>query len=106
MKSHPAATRALQRRLGARVVFTDDTAQRGASFDSIKIPFRPEAVVRVRRESDVGVVLELANKFRVPVTTRGRGTTLTGSATPVRGGWVVDTLALAKIEIDGEAGMA
>ena len=75
-------------------------------FDSVKIPFRPEAVVRVRREAEVGVVLELANKHRVPVTTRGRGTTLTGSATPVRGGWVVDTLALDKISIDDEAGMA
>jgi glycolate oxidase len=100
------ATAALKRKLGPKVVFTDDVALEGASFDSAKIPFRPEAAVRVRDERDVGIVLELANKHGVPVTTRGRGTTLTGAATPVRGGWVLDTLALNKITIDDEAGMA
>jgi glycolate oxidase len=100
------ATAILKRRLGARFVFTDEAALHEASFDSVKIPFRPEAVVKVRREADIGVVLELANKFRVPVTTRGRGTTLTGSATPIRGGWVLDMLALNRIAIDDEAGMA
>jgi glycolate oxidase len=106
MKSHPAATAQLKRKLGPKVVHTDEAALRYASFDSVKIPFMPEAVIHVRREADIGVVLALANKHRVPVTTRGRGTTLTGSATPVRGGWVLDMLALDKIEIDGEAGMA
>lgn len=106
MKSHAGATRRLIAKLGPRTVRTDAAALQEASFDSAKIPFRPEAVVRVRKESEVGVVLELANRHAVPVTTRGRGTTLTGGATPVRGGWVLDTLALNAIEIDDEAGMA
>jgi glycolate oxidase len=106
MASVTAATAALQRRLGSRVVLTDADSLREASFDSAKIPFLPAAVIKVRREEDVGVVLELANKHRVPVTTRGRGTTLTGAATPVRGGWVVDMLGLNSIRIDGDAGMA
>jgi glycolate oxidase len=50
--------------------------------------------------------LELANRHRVPVTVRGRGTSLTGSAAPFRGGWVVDMLGWKKIRIDAEAGMA
>jgi glycolate oxidase len=106
MKSHSHATRLLRRKLGASVVRIDEAARREASFDSLKIPRQPEALIRVANEAQVGVVLELANKLRVPVTTRGRGTTLTGSATPVRGGWVLDTLALNKIAIDDEAGMA
>lgn len=106
MNSHSAATAALQRKLGGAVVLTDTEALHAASFDSVKIPFLPEAVVKVRREADIGVVLALANQHGVPVTTRGRGTTLTGSATPVRGGWVLDMMALNAIEIDGEAGMA
>lgn len=106
MKSYPAATRLLQRKLGPRVVLTDRDTLTAASFDSAKIPFRPEAVIRVRKEVDVGAVLELANRHGVPVTTRGRGTTLTGAATPVHGGWVLDTLALDRIAIDDEAGMA
>jgi len=105
MKSFAAATRNLKRRLGARV----DTTREGrwqASFDSSKISFLPDAVVTPRRETDVGTVLELANRYRVPVTVRGRGTTLMGSAAPVRGGWVIDMLRLKQVKIDGDAGLA
>ncbi len=106
MKSFARVTRLLQRRLGGRIVSTDEAALTEASFDSAKIPFRPEAVIQVRTEAQVGTVLEIANEHGVPVTTRGRGTTLTGAATPVRGGWVLDTLALNRIRIDDESGMA
>ncbi|HVU18664.1 MAG TPA: FAD-linked oxidase C-terminal domain-containing protein [Candidatus Didemnitutus sp.] len=105
MKSFAAATRRLRRRLGRRV----DTTSEGrwaASFDSSKISFLPAAVINPSAEADVGVVLELANRFRVPVTVRGRGTTLMGSAAPIEGGWVVDMRSLKKIRIDTEAGMA
>ena len=106
MKSFAQATAQLKRRLGARVVRTDATSRHEAAFDSSKILFEAAAVIRPRKEADIGVVLELANKFRVPVTTRGRGTTLTGAAAPVRGGWVLDMLALNRIKIDGASGMA
>lgn len=106
MKQFIAATAVLKRRLGSRVVLTDAASLYEASFDSAKLPVRPAAVVKIRKEADIGVVLALANRHRVPVTTRGRGTTLTGAATPVQGGWVLDLLALKKIEIDDEAGMA
>ncbi len=106
MSNHLKATIDLRRRLGARVVRTDGASRRAASFDSSKIPFLPDAVIHPRTQADIGVVLALANKFRVPVTTRGRGTTLTGAAAPLRGGWVIDMLGLNKIAIDEEAGMA
>lgn len=106
MKSFAKATARLKRMLGARVVRTDAASRREASFDSSKILFSTEAVIRPRKEADIGVVLELANEFRVPVTTRGRGTTLTGAAAPVRGGWVLDLLALNRVRVDGDAGMA
>ncbi|HVU33574.1 MAG TPA: FAD-linked oxidase C-terminal domain-containing protein [Opitutaceae bacterium] len=106
MKQFSAATAQLKRKLGARLVRTDEDALREASYDSAKLPFRPQAVIRVRKEAEVGVVLQLANRHGVPVTTRGRGTTLTGSATPIRGGWVIDTLALNQIRIDEDAGLA
>ncbi len=104
-KLHASATTALKRRLGARV----DVSEKGrwaASFDSSKISFLPEAVITPRAEAEVGVVLALANKHRVPVTVRGRGTTLMGSAAPVSGGWVIDMLKLNRVAIDADAGMA
>ncbi len=77
-----------------------------ASFDGSKISFLPCAVITPRKEADIGVVLTLANRHKVPVTVRGRGTTLMGSAAPVQGGWVIDMLKLDRIRIDDEAGMA
>jgi glycolate oxidase len=105
MKSPAQVTLSLKRRLGACV----DTSAKGrwaASFDSSKISFLPDAVITPRQESQIGVVLELANLHRIPVTVRGRGTTLMGSAAPVRGGWVIDMLRLKKVSIDADAGMA
>jgi glycolate oxidase len=105
MKIHAKATAALKRRLGAKV----DRSRAGcwaASFDSSKISFLPVAVITPRIEQDVAPVLELANRFRVPVTVRGRGTTLMGSAAPVQGGWVIDMRRLKRIRIDADAGMA
>ena len=105
MKTFPQVTASLKRRLGACV----DTTEKGrwaASFDSSKISFLPAAVITPRREADIGRVLELANQHRVPVTVRGRGTTLMGSAAPVHGGWVIDMRRLNRVRIDADAGMA
>jgi glycolate oxidase len=100
-----AVTRQLRRRLGG-IVRTDRQARWEASFDSSKLSYLPAAVIRPRKAADVGVVLALANRHRVPVTVRGRGTTLTGGAVPLRGGWVIDLTGLRRIRIDPEAGMA
>jgi len=105
MKSSARATALLRRRLGA-VVDTSEKGRWAASFDSSKISFLPDAVVAPRREDQIGVVLELANTYRIPVTVRGRGTTLMGSAAPVRGGWVIDMRRLKKIAVDRDAGLA
>ena len=59
-----------------------------ASFDSSKLSFEYDALIRARSEKDVQTSLRLANRHRIPVTTRGAGTSLTGSASPVNGGWV------------------
>jgi glycolate oxidase len=102
----PSVTALLRRRLGASVVRTDKATCYEASFDSSKLSFLPDAVVAPRNEKDLAVVLGLANAHRVPVTVRGRGTSLTGSASPVRGGWVIDMLGWKKLRIDAEAGLA
>ena len=105
MKHFPRVTKELARKLGpARVAVSEDARFR-ASFDGSKLSFLPEAVVTPRKNADVAAVLTLANRRRVPVTVRGGGTSLTGSGSPVRGGWVVDLSSWNKIRIDAEAGL-
>lgn len=106
MASLASVSKQLQRRLGTRVVATDRESCYAASFDSSKLSFMPAAVIKPRKREDLAAVLELANKHGIPVTPRGRGTTLMGSASPRAGGWVVDLLGLNKIKIDAEAGFA
>src|SRR6202790_2680811 len=101
---YSAATKQLRARLGPKVVRTDAESRRAASFDSSKIAFMPAAVIFPLSRSDIAEVLAVANRRRVPVTVRGRGTSLTGSASPLRGGWVLDLHRWNKIRIDGKAG--
>jgi glycolate oxidase len=101
-----AATKQLRAKLGPRVVRTDRDSTWAASFDSSKIAFAPQAVIFPRNRADVAAVLSAANARRVPVTVRGRGTSLTGSASPMRGGWVIDLHGWDDIRIDAQAGMA
>ncbi|MBC8011142.1 MAG: FAD-binding oxidoreductase, partial [Burkholderiales bacterium] len=100
-----SATLVLRRKLGAKVVLTDDAALEAASYDSSRISVRPAAVVRPTKREQIGAVLKLANTHGIPVTPRGRGTTLMGSAVPLHGGWVLDLLGLDKIVVDAEAGL-
>jgi len=106
MAARSTATSLLSRRLGAAAVRTSAAALFDASFDSLKLSFLPEAVIFPRNKADIGVVLLLANEHNIPVTVRGRGTSLTGSAAPRRGGWVIDLLQFDRIKIDVTAGMA
>jgi len=101
-----SATKQLRARLGPAVVRTDAASCAAAGFDSSKIAFTPSAVVFPRRREDIAAVLALANRRRVPVTTRGRGTSLTGSAAPRAGGWVLDLHRWKRVRIDAQSGMA
>jgi glycolate oxidase len=61
----------------------------------------PLAVVRPGQTSEVATVLRLANAAAVPVTARGSGTGLSGSAIPVAGGLLMSFARMNRIlEID------
>lgn len=99
------ATNALRKKLGASVSIDPEALFR-VSFDGSKLAFPPEAVIRPRNADDIAAMLQLANRHMVPVTTRGAGSSLTGSASPLKGGWVLDMSAWRKIRIDRVTGMA
>lgn len=79
---------------------------KAASIDNLRVSFLPDAVIKIRSEAEVGVVLKLAHAHTIPVTTRGAGSSATGSAVPVRGGWVLDLSELKSIKIDAVSRIA
>lgn len=110
MKTNPnrrkKGTSELLKSLGPRKVYREGDRKFMASFDSSKLSFEYDALIRARSEKDVQTTLRLANRYRIPVTTRGAGTSLTGSASPVNGGWVLDTSPMKLILIRKEKSMA
>ena len=77
-----------------------------ASFDGSKLAFPPEAVVHPANGAAIETTLQLANHHRIPVTVRGGGSSLTGSASPREGGWVIDLSRWEKIQVDPVSGLA
>ncbi len=104
MSSGKSPLELLKDRLGSIVSIESDDLY-SVSYDGLKISFMPEAVIRPVDESTIGVVLKIANKFKIPVTTRGAGSSLTGSAAPIKGGWVLDLSLMNDIEIDEGTGI-
>lgn len=98
-KKMQVATEKLVEALGSRKVKREGLEKYMASFDSMKLAFPYEALVVARSEKDVETTLKLANEFKIPVTTRGSGTSLTGSAAPIKGGWVLDLSKMNRIKI-------
>ena len=94
-----SAYRALTERLG-HCVKTENDFLYSASYDGLKIRGYPSALIIIENSSDVGTVLSLANAFDIPVTCRGAGSSLTGGATPVKGGWVMDLSKLDDVSVD------
>ena len=98
-RTYSEATKRLHSELGATKVKLKETEKYMASFDSLKLSFPYDALVVARSEKDIETTLKIANEHRVPVTTRGAGTSLTGSAAPICGGWVLDVAKMNRIRI-------
>ncbi len=61
----------------------------------------PDVLVRVHTTQEVSQIMKLAWERTIPVTVRGSGTGLVGSAVPVEGGILLETTAMNKIiELD------
>lgn len=98
--------RKLLKALGSDQVRTDTDSLKTASLDNLRLSFLPEAVIFPTDNEAISKTLKLANELRVPITIRGAGTSTTGSASPVQGGWVIDFSKWNKVTIDPAAGIA
>lgn len=106
MNPHNARAEHALKKLLPEHVFCDEETRFRYSFDSVKVSFMPRAVVIPRKEEEVGVVLKLANRYKVPVVPRGAGSSRTGGATPIEGGWVLDLVRLNRLRVDARQGLA
>ncbi len=94
---------ALKGALGCDQVLTDREDLLCYAYDATADMPRhlPEVVVTPRSTEEVVQVVQVANRFKVPIYTRGSGTNLSGGTVPTRGGIVLSTLLMDKIlEID------
>jgi len=93
-------------RLGAVVgdtdLYTDPADRWPYSYDNSRRQAQPDAVAFPASHAEVAQVVKLCNEFKVPVTTRGLGSSTTGSAVPVQGGLVLALERMNRIiEVDG-----
>ena len=92
------ALAALDRRLGPSKVDTSDAGRHAHARDDSAAAGRvPDAVVHATGRGDVAAVLDVCERFGVPVTPRAAGTGRTGGAVPVAGGVVLATSGLSNI---------
>ncbi|MBW2109324.1 MAG: FAD-binding protein [Deltaproteobacteria bacterium] len=67
------------------------------SSDASKFQHRPDGAVWPQNTDQVASIMKLATEYGLPVTPRGAGTSLTGTAVPQRGGIVLDMSRMNKI---------
>jgi glycolate oxidase len=92
----------LQTWLGADRVLTAKEDLIPYSFDgTAALQVMPGAVLFPTTTAEVGQILQLANRSRTPVVTRGSGTGLSGGSLPVPGCWVVCLVRMDRVlEVD------
>ncbi len=94
----------LQDILGAENVLVGDAISPDYAHDELGgIEKMPEVLIRVHTTEEISAVMKLAYQKTIPVTVRGSGTGLVGSAVPVCGGILMETTKMNKIlELDSD----
>ncbi len=77
-------------------LITDQDIVKSFCTDSSNYPGYAEALIRPKTTQEVSEILKEANSKKIPVTTIGNRSSLTGSAAP-DGGWILDTSLMNKI---------
>lgn len=84
-------------------IYTDPSDTICYSFDAANFNEQPAAVIFPKNTQEVSLVLEAANRFHVPVTPRGAGTSLAGGTIVAPGGISLCLTRMDQIlEIDEE----
>lgn len=93
----PEALRSLREIAGDAAVLTDPADCWAYGYDNSRRQALPQAVVFVTGAVQVVALVALCNRFRIPLTARGRGTGTTGATVPDRGGIVASFERMSRI---------
>lgn len=90
--------KALRTIVGAGEVLMGDAINPDYAHDELGgIERMPDALVRVKSTEQISEIMKLAYERSIPVTVRGSGTGLVGSAVPIEGGILLETTKMNKI---------
>lgn len=67
------------------------------SYDSTRLEYMPEVVVKVKTAEQISQIMKLANEYKIPVTPRGAATGLSGGCLCVKGGISLVMVEMNKI---------
>ncbi|HSN18064.1 MAG TPA: FAD-linked oxidase C-terminal domain-containing protein [Gammaproteobacteria bacterium] len=88
--------------VGKDDLYTDPADRWPYSYDNSRRQSQPDAVAFPASHAEVVQVVRLCNEFKVPLTTRGLGSSTTGSAVPLKAGLVLALERMNKIlSVDG-----
>ncbi|HEX7966413.1 MAG TPA: FAD-linked oxidase C-terminal domain-containing protein [Gammaproteobacteria bacterium] len=88
--------------VGADDLYTDPADRWPYGYDNSRRHALPDAVAFPASHAEVLAAVRLCNEFKVPLTTRGLGSSTTGSAVPVAKGLVLALERMNRIiEVDG-----
>lgn len=67
------------------------------SYEAVLMRYMPDIIVVPKTTKHVSNILSLANRYRIPVTPRGAGTSVAGNSLPVLGGICLDMCSMNNI---------
>jgi len=79
----------LSKYVGEEDLLTEKTECWNYGYDNSRGHDLPQAVVFATSHEQVHIIVKLCNEFKIPLTTRGRGTGTTGATVPLHGGLVL-----------------
>jgi len=82
---------------GPDKVITDIEDKICFGFDSTRLQYLPDVIVKVKDSRQISSILKYANEYKIPVTPRGAATGLSGGCLAVNGGILLVLIEMNKI---------
>ena len=87
----------LEEIVGQENIITESEDLLAYSYDSTRLEYMPDVVVKVKNAEQVSRIMALANEYEVPVTPRGAATGLSGGCLAVNGGIMLVMVEMNRI---------